>query len=556
MMRHSSFFRNMNQRFLLPGLLLALSCGLIGPVMAEDGLAAMEQSLFSTTYPDQGRAQRLERLESSIFGEPQTGNEAEREARLNQVLSNIRQKLPVGVEPERTPDQTGEGTPAFMGQTPHSSSAVVQGEPDATSYPTVTALERQVFGRDFLRDDLERRLDRLEKKVYGQSSTQMGLADRVDKLLARYPHLKPSGSVPQTVNVSPALQNLPDDPSQFAGNSRDIYTKLDALERHQFNGKTYPNALLTERLDRLEKKALNRTYGGESIDSRISRLLGRYQAGTVATNGTLSRPGFQERQSYQPPGQTPQVITPSTGSVPPRQNIQIGGGFGSNSSSSYNFSPEMMSMLPADVRSQVGGGPGGGTVARAPGSVVIERQTYNSPGFQTYGGAPIQHYNYYGAPGTQVQSQSTTTVIQPNGSQSVYGYPGNGAASGHPNGLPAPAYVGDPALLQAINQLETHVFGQVNTVEPVPVRLGKLETELLGQMYVSLPEQQRLDNLEKAYRMKAVSKLLEQNKGSTMGPGGQGSGGFYLGVPLGPGSFGPMGVPGANIPISPGVFGW
>lgn len=555
MMRHCSFSRNRSQRFFLLGLLLALSCGLTGPVMAEDGLGAMEQSLFSTTYPDQSRAQRLERLESSIFGEPQTGAESEREARLKQVLSNVRQKLPVGVEPERVPDQARESAPAFTEQVPHSPPAVVQGEPDATSYPTVTALERQVFGRDFIRDDLDRRLERLEKKVDGQSSPQMGLADRVDKLLARYPHLKPSGSVPQMVNVSPALQNLPDDPSQFAGNSRDIYTKLDALERHQLNGKTYPNALLTERLDRLEKKAFNRTHSGESIDSRISRLLGQYQAGTVAssTNGAVPRPDFQERQPYQPSGRMPQVITPSTGHVASPQNIQIGGGFSSNSSSSYNFSPEMMSMLPPNVRSQVSSGQGGGTVARAPGSVVIERQTYNSPGFQTYGGAPIQHYNYYGAPGTQVQSQSTTTVIQPNGSQEVYGYPGNGAASGHPNGLPTPAYVGDPALLQAINQLETHVFGQVNTVEPVPIRLGKLETELLGQMYVSLPEQQRLDNLEKAYRMKAVSKLLEQNKGSNMG---RGSGGFYLGVPLGPGSFGPMGAPGAAIPISPGVFGW
>lgn len=212
-------------------------------------------------------------------------------------------------------------------------------------------------------------------------------------------------------------------------------------------------------------------------------------------------------------------------------------------------------MLPPNVRSQVDGTSGNstGTVIGAPGTVVIERQSMGNgganSGFQTYGNAPIQNYNYYSSPNGTVTQRQSTTVIQPNGPQTVFQY-----SESNPNSYPManPAYVGDPAFLQSLNQLEINVFKQVNTVEPVPVRIGRLEASLLGQMYPALPEQERLANLEKTYRLQAVSKLLGQSKGANIG---RGVGSLFIGVPLnGPNTINPMGMP-QPLPVNPSVFG-
>lgn len=530
---------------------------------AEATLDELEQRLFSITYPQDNRTRRLDRLEQRVFGEVQTGTDSNRSARLQGVLKNL--LAPSPPQPasslNATPTQSapsGVNPVAAGGYAGDYSGAAPPAIPDATDYPTVTALERQVFGRDFTREDVQVRLNRLEKKVFGQANPNRPLADRVDSLLSRYPNVMASASTaPDVITVrpsavSPALQSLPDDPAQFTSSQRDIYSKLDALEQHHFNGQSTPNALITERLDRLELKAYGQTFNGQSVDNRVARLLSPYQSNRTANRNTpsdqssLNRPGFQPRPGYQNPSSNWQSATSTSTNGAPRQNIQIGGGFSSNSS--YSFSPEMMSMLPPQVRSQVGGTTSGGTVIGSPGTVVIERQSLgsagSSSGFQTYGNAPIQTYNYYSGPnGTVTQSQSTS-VIQPYGGQTTL--------ETTTSGYPAPYYVGDPAFLQSLNQLEINVFQQVNTVEAVPVRLGRLESSLLGQIYPALPESERLANLEKTYRLQAVSKLLGQSKGAKLG---RGVGSLFMGVPLNaPNPMNPMGMP-QPLPVNPGIFG-
>lgn len=528
-------------RPLLGALLLAATLG--SPIWADSHLDALEQALFSSTFPQDNNTQRLDRLEQRVFGEVQIGTDTTRTTRLQGALKSL--MLHQATNPSNTGQRPidEQNVPTDLPLSPSPAPA----PPDATDYPTVTALERQVFGRDFIREDIQDRLSRLEKKVYNQARPQLPLADRVDSLLARYPNLATASTstAPDVIKTRPAsgsrnpvLESLPDDPRQFSSNQRDIYSKLDALEQHYFNGRSTPNALITERLDRLERTAYGQTFSGQSVDARVSRLLNPYQSNRAPVTGdpnpSLSRPGFQARQPYPSP-------SGATG-IPPAQNIQIGGGFSSNSS--YSFSPEMMSMLPPNVRAQMGSN----TAIGSPSTVVIDGQGNGSTGnngFQTYGGPPIQQYNYYSNPDGTVTQRQSTTVIQPYGGQTTM-------ETIAPSGYPVPYYVGDPAFLQSLNQLEINVFKQANTVEPVPIRLGRLESSLLGQVYTSLPEQQRLENLEKTYRLQAVSKLLGQSKGAHLG---RGVGSFILGVPLNsPNPLNPMGIP-QPLPVNPGVFG-
>lgn len=494
-------------------LLLGLALSIL-PAAFADELAPYEQSIFSHIYLNEPLSKRLERLEISIFGESQSGSDASRQARLLKVLKPIHKAAP---KAEPVPSSPDESAPSAMTETAPVSQPPAQ--QDATDYPTVTALENQVFGRDFIRDDIGSRLDRLEKKVFGHSYPAVALVDRVDKLLMRYP------SVNVRAAQDSAIRDLPSDPTQFVGSSRDVYTKVDALEQKLLNGKTFPNKLLTERLDQLEIVAFNNRFSGESVDTRVNRLLKDFEV----SGSRQARIPTQERLPYQPaPGQGMTGSLP--GSAPARQNIQFGAGFSENST--YRFSPEMMEMLPPDVRAQMGGTGGirsQGTVVSAPGTVIIERSTTSYPGFQNYGGTPIPYYNYYGPAGNpQVQTrQQTTTLIQPNGNNIVYGYPG--ALPG--TVAPAPTYIGDPALLQELGNLEVSAFGQINTMEPVYIRLGKLESAILGQIFPSYPEAQRLANLKQAYQYQSLGRLLGKGKA---GDAGRSAGSLILGVPLTP----------------------
>jgi len=358
------------------------------PPAAGDRLAPYEQSLFSRDYSGEPQSARLERLENSVFGAPQTGTDAERQERLVKALAAAKQVIPTA--PGKTNDASQSDASAATGIDRYTSSPAAGdgGSPAASAepadsagnnggnnavgnegglpnaklagdsdYPTVTALEREVFGRDFLREDVTHRLDRLERRAFGQASTGVPLADRVDRLMAQYPNAAAEvarytrAASGQTGDgpVSSALRDLPSDSGQFVGNL-DTYTKVSALEKRFFNGKTYSGELLTQRLNRLEAKAYGRSYGGQSVDTRVSRLLSAYRVGSAAkkqpaSNPILRQPDPAKWQSPDTVGYTGSFLSQRNGwgtgygntavnsptqvarsnSAP--QNIQIGAGF-------------------------------------------------------------------------------------------------------------------------------------------------------------------------------------------------------------------------------------
>ena len=138
------------------------------------------------------------------------------------------------------------------------------------------------------------------------------------------------------------------------------------------------------------------------------------------------------------------------------------------------------------------------------GSRVTHTTQYTNPGntgFNTYGGPPIQYRNYYSTPG-----------LPQNNSQ-----------------LGSPVYTGNPAVLSALNDLETKVYGAVNTIDTVPIRLGKMEAQLIGQVYEGYPDEERVNNLAKVYQYQSLGKVLG---GGKAGNAIRGAGSVMLGIPL------------------------
>jgi hypothetical protein len=431
-------------------------------VAASDALAPAEQNLFSRDFSSEPTQARLDRLETSVFGESQTGPETERQARLLQALGAAR--LIMAQKPVQLPPQEAKQEEAKTENLAQASRSMT-GDSD---YPAVTALEREVFSRDFLREDVAHRLDRLEKRALGQNSPQMPLSDRVDRLMSMYPHA--AGEVAQYAQ-NPSMR------------------QPDALKWQSPHTAGY--------------------------------------SGSFVSPTRMPRPAAGAQSYTGNPDMNPAY--PAASGRPP-QNVQIGGGFSSTTNSAYHFSPEMMSMLPPDLQRQMSAGNIQSSGISGAGTVVSsETTTYPgaSAGFQPYGGQPMQTYNYYGSP-AQVQS-SNTAVIPQSGMMTNSSTTTSMMPSQNPNGLPTPAYVGDPALLQNLGNLELNVYGQMDLINPVPARLGRLESSLLGQSYANYPDDQRLANLQRAYQAQTVGRLLGNSKAANLG---RAAGNLLLGVPL------------------------
>lgn len=521
------------------GLAAAFSLGLSLAAYAADSLSAYEEQLFFHAYESESRQSRIERLEERVFGQIQQGSLTERENRLLGTLGAVRQKAPAAEEPAAGPAPQPTGyTYTPPGSQP--AQPAVQPRPqappkaDATNYPTVIALEEQVLGQSFAHEDISVRLNRLETRAFNRTFPDKALIDRVDQLLARYPDA--GQRAPAVAATEPGFSKAPDwepnpeESTPFSGSSRDVYIKVDELERAVL-GQAYPGNLITERLDNLESRLLGQTYKGQSVDARVDRLIRNFKSTAASNSGYQPRPGIKSRPGFRNPDGSyssnyGNSYQPSS-SRPP-QNIQIGGGFYSNST--MRFSPELIDMLPPDARAAVmGPGANAGYGAQGYGTTVIQ-QGAGYPGIQTFGGngGTVQYRSYVNTPGmTQSYSQSTT-VIQPDGSQTIY-------SNQPPPGI---VYTGNPAVLQSLNDLEIRMYGQVLANDPFPARLARLETNLMGQVYSGYPDEQRVANLQKAYQYQSLSRVLGQPGASQNGSGPT------LGLPLTPSPQGPLSSPG------------
>jgi hypothetical protein len=186
------------------------------PAQETQAIQNLEDTLLATRYDQETLDARLGRLEGIVFGEAQ-GNLSP-EARISRLQSALSPKTLGALSPisKPTPASTvNAATPQpsrnSMAQTPAvqpppqpaqwgnqagkklpNASANSGGytqpmqppakpSPGETDYPTVSRMEEKVLGRNYVQEDITRRLERLEKQVF--KTIQNGpLADRVDNL--------------------------------------------------------------------------------------------------------------------------------------------------------------------------------------------------------------------------------------------------------------------------------------------------------------------------------------------------------------------------------------
>ncbi len=136
-------------------------------------LDKIENSLYGYTYSNESETNRLNRIETKVYG--QTSN-AQPQARIAKLKKDLSADL-IGHEITPTEDTFRE---------PEDSIIAEKEPPEAANmdYPMINELEKSVFNKEFKTQNLKTRLTNLETKTFGKTYENEDLSTRVDRLKA------------------------------------------------------------------------------------------------------------------------------------------------------------------------------------------------------------------------------------------------------------------------------------------------------------------------------------------------------------------------------------
>jgi hypothetical protein len=174
--------KNRIRLIVLSSALVLSSANLVKAIDTSDTyprISAMELTLLGSSHPNDSLGDRLSRLEVKAFGKASTGDLSDRTDKLQDYVESKLKKPVVAPDPGYVSDERADKLDS-TGQPSQAGSSEYAG----TKYPRVTALEEAILGQNYDADgaDLNKRLSRMEVKVFGQALEKNSLGDRTDAL--------------------------------------------------------------------------------------------------------------------------------------------------------------------------------------------------------------------------------------------------------------------------------------------------------------------------------------------------------------------------------------
>jgi hypothetical protein len=162
-------------------LMMVAGCAVPSFAADESTIAQLENKFFMHDYAKNNLEDRLSRLERMVYGQVREGSA---DVRLSRLAASV--ALASGsAKPSTTIAQ--KSAPASPVATPPAAKpaeeTISEAAPTAASsnYPAIAAIEKKILGKTYISDPAVKRLDRLEKIVFGQANDGL-LVDRVDRL--------------------------------------------------------------------------------------------------------------------------------------------------------------------------------------------------------------------------------------------------------------------------------------------------------------------------------------------------------------------------------------
>ncbi len=255
-------------------LTISLICGLAFCNVALAGtntevIDKLENSLYGFTYNTESETSRLDRLENTVYGTVSSKPSAQRVARLKKDMAADL----IGQQIEPKEDTFAEDE-FEIEEEPVASSTV--------SYPAVDELEEIVFNKSTPKEDIKKRLSKLEMETFGKEYAADDLATRTDRLKAE---IKPQSLMDN--QIAQSSNEFYDDyiPPLGADYHLNKYQTYDGFDYENFNARQRAMQESFEKegyrmadsgkkysLTTVEKNLLNKTYKNDSTENRLSRL--------------------------------------------------------------------------------------------------------------------------------------------------------------------------------------------------------------------------------------------------------------------------------------------
>lgn len=213
-------------------------------------LSKIENDLWGFEYSNDTENDRISRIEKNVFGQTNTSETLEKRVeKINRAL---------GIESQK--------------EAQSSAGELMQEEVEGVSYPQIDQLELKLFSKVYDKENIYKRIERLEKKIFG-SPQEGDLAARTDKLKG-YLNID---TTPKTVysqednfqSYRGAQNSYGYD--EYNSYNSDIGIQLSGLENSLF-GKTFSQDPTALRLNRLERKIFQRDFSTDDDILRMQRL--------------------------------------------------------------------------------------------------------------------------------------------------------------------------------------------------------------------------------------------------------------------------------------------
>lgn len=256
---------------LLTLLLMNIQVPMIS-IGANSNITEVETSVFGYDYKNESDIKRIERLERYLYGTKKNGDI---DKRLNDIKTDVgftsknkqKNKLPTSSDKKLSENLNQSLNNELMGLKENST----------VDYPIVDSMEKEVFKTIYKNEDIYKRLDRLEEKVFNSKSTA-SLNERVNKLASAISPMK------NTANNMNNYSYSSDELNEYYAksgletvNDQSLPFQLAVLEQELLRN-IYDNDNIANRLTRLEQKLFKRTFQSDNDISRLQRIMVAYDA--------------------------------------------------------------------------------------------------------------------------------------------------------------------------------------------------------------------------------------------------------------------------------------
>lgn len=253
-------FRNFKNVFIIFFIAITLFVQASYPSFAatkiQEQLTRIENEVWGFSYDNETDLERTQRLEKQVFGKAESSTDIQK--RIDKLTKTL------GIE--------------TLEEAKSSLSDLYVGEKAGPNvqYPQIDALEGELLGSVYKTDDINVRLERLEKKVFG-AKQEGDLSIRTDNLKR---HTQNSIASNGSVNTVPrsAYGGFQNNGQMYES---EIKFQLSALENAIFST-DFSQEPVPLRLVRLENKIFQRDFRDDDIQTRISRIQAAATAGKTA----------------------------------------------------------------------------------------------------------------------------------------------------------------------------------------------------------------------------------------------------------------------------------